>query len=56
MIEDDEALSSMVGEFLAPFGLEVTARATAGSGLELLRQHEFDALSLDIPCRRRREG
>lgn len=47
MIEDDEGLSAMVTEYLAPFGLEVTAANRAGQGLELLRQG-FDLLLLDV--------
>lgn len=48
MIEDDESLSAMVGEYLGGFGMEVTARPSAASGLELLRQRQFDALILDV--------
>ena len=48
MIEDDESLSAMVGEYLGGFGMEVTARPSAGSGLELLRQRQFDVLILDV--------
>jgi DNA-binding response OmpR family regulator len=48
MIEDDENLSSMVTEYLAPFGIEVTARSTAQSGLLMLRRGDFDALLLDV--------
>ena len=48
MIEDDESLSSMVGEYLEPLGITVTARPTATEGLTLLRQGEFDGLILDI--------
>jgi len=48
MIEDDARLAEMVGEYLAPLGIEVTARPDAGTGLELLRQREFDAIILDV--------
>ncbi len=48
MIEDDEGLSGMVGEYLGTRGFEVTARAEAATGLELLRTNRFDALILDV--------
>ena len=48
MIEDDARLAEMVGEYLAPLGIEVTARPDAGTGLELLRRGEFDAIILDV--------
>jgi DNA-binding response OmpR family regulator len=48
MIEDDEALSSMVAEYLGESGYQVTSRGEAMSGLELLRQKGFDALILDV--------
>ena len=48
MIEDDEGLSGMLGEYLGTRGFEVTARAEASTGLELLRTNRFDALILDV--------
>ncbi len=48
MIEDDEGLSAMVTEYLAPFGLEVTPATRAAEGLELLRHGSFDLLLLDV--------
>jgi two-component system, OmpR family, phosphate regulon response regulator OmpR len=48
MIEDDESLAAMVGEYLAAFGIKVTARATAADGLKLLRHVGFEALILDV--------
>lgn len=48
MIEDDEGLSTMVGEYLGAFGIIVTARPTATDGLKLLRHGEFEALILDV--------
>jgi len=48
MIEDDEALSEMLSEYLAGHGFEVTARPTAAAGLEQLRSAPFDALLLDV--------
>lgn len=48
MIEDDESLAEMVGEYLGSMGFEVTARPEALGGLELLKQQGFDALILDV--------
>lgn len=48
MIEDDDKLSSMVAEYLAPFGMTVTIAATIGSGRAQLEQGTFDALVLDV--------
>ena len=48
MIEDDESLSDMGGEYLGAVGVKVTARPEAGEGLELLRRERFDALILDV--------
>ncbi len=54
MIEDDESLSAMVGEYLNGFGMQVSTRPTAVEGLAVL-QHggadepdEFDGLILDV--------
>ena len=48
MIEDDESLSAMVGEYLSKRGIEVTAKPDAKSGLKLLKRGDFDALILDV--------
>lgn len=48
MIEDDESLSSMLGDYLAPFGITIDARANATQGLEALAQGNYDALILDV--------
>ena len=48
MIEDDQSLSEMVGEYLGKRGIEVTAKADAESGLKLLARGDFDALILDV--------
>jgi two-component system phosphate regulon response regulator OmpR len=48
MIEDDAELSAMVSEYLGTFGLQVTTRTTASSGLKLVQQGGFDALILDV--------
>ena len=48
LIEDDEHLSAMLGEYLGARGFTVTACATASDGLKLVRQGGFAALVLDI--------
>jgi len=48
MIEDDESLSSMLGDYLAPFGISVSAHANAAAGLDALAEGNFDALILDV--------
>lgn len=48
MIEDDEQLATMVREYLAQSGLEVTHRATATAGVESLANTAYDAVILDI--------
>jgi DNA-binding response OmpR family regulator len=48
MIEDDEALSAMLAEYLAPAGLRVVACRDARAGLARLRRESFDALVLDV--------
>jgi two-component system, OmpR family, phosphate regulon response regulator OmpR len=48
MIEDDQGLSAMVGEYLEPLGIRVTACPTAAEGLRLLGKDAFDAVILDV--------
>jgi DNA-binding response OmpR family regulator len=48
MIEDDQGLSAMVTEYLAPLGVRVVAFATAEEGLRQLGRESFDALILDV--------
>jgi DNA-binding response OmpR family regulator len=48
MIEDDEALSSMVGEYLGGFDYAVTSCPDAASGVAALERGDFDALVLDV--------
>jgi len=48
MIEDDESLSAMLTEYLAPLGMELSARATVRTGLEALAHDTYDALILDV--------
>lgn len=64
MIDDDAALTRMVGEYLTARGLPVTAAHGVAEGERLLRSEAFDALILDamLPdgdgfelCRRLRE-
>jgi DNA-binding response OmpR family regulator len=65
MIDDDAALAGLVGDYLRPFGLEVTATPVASEGLRRLAAEEFDAVLLDVmlpdldgfeACRRIRAG
>src|SRR5919108_6679086 len=48
MIDDDESLSAMVGEYLSALGMKVTTRPTATAGLKLILHGGFDALILDV--------
>jgi two-component system phosphate regulon response regulator OmpR len=48
MIEDDESLSAMVGEYLLGAGLELSSKATGAAGLDLLAAQDFDVLILDV--------
>lgn len=45
MIEDNESLAAMVGEYLGGFGMAVSTRSTATEGLTLLQQGVPDAFS-----------
>ncbi|HTT38348.1 MAG TPA: response regulator transcription factor [Burkholderiales bacterium] len=65
IIEDDQGLSAMLSEYLAPLGLRLTACTTAADGLRMLGKERFDALILDVMlpdldgfevCRRVRAG
>ncbi len=64
IIDDDEALTGMLVEYLEARGLDVTARHRADRGLEALTATLFDAIILDLMlpdldgfevCRRIRE-
>jgi DNA-binding response OmpR family regulator len=48
LIDDDERLAAMVGEYLAGFGMQVVARPDAARGVEALRAGVFDAVLLDV--------
>jgi two-component system phosphate regulon response regulator OmpR len=48
MIEDDQGLAAMVGEYLDPLGIHITACATGAEGLRLIQTDSFDALILDV--------
>ena len=48
MIEDDERLAAMVGEYLGEAGFRVSRRGSAEEGLKSLGQENFDALILDV--------
>lgn len=48
MVEDDESLSSMLGEYLSAMDMRLSRAATAEAGLRALRGDRFDALILDV--------
>jgi DNA-binding response OmpR family regulator len=48
LIDDDEALASLLEEFLAQFGLAVRAAATPQEGLRLLKSQPPDIVILDV--------
>jgi two-component system phosphate regulon response regulator OmpR len=48
LIDDDERLAAMVGEYLGGFGYAVEARRDAGGGLLALVQEHVDAVLLDV--------
>ena len=48
MIDDDEELADMLGEYLGGRGLRFESRADVASGLERLDAEDFDALILDV--------
>ena len=48
MVEDDERLARMLGEYLGEHGFELVHRADAQGGLALALRDPFDALILDV--------
>jgi DNA-binding response OmpR family regulator len=48
LIDDDQRLCAMVGEFLRSHGFAVEAAATLRAGRELLKREAFDGLVLDL--------
>ena len=48
MIDDDESLSAMLVEYLAPMDFRVTAAATVADGMRYLARDEFDLMILDV--------
>ena len=48
MIEDDESLSAMLKEYLAPLGIDLRAKPNAEAGLDALADGHYDALILDV--------
>jgi DNA-binding response OmpR family regulator len=48
LIDDDEALGALLGEFLAQFGLSMRAAGTPDEGLRLLKSQPPDILILDV--------
>jgi DNA-binding response OmpR family regulator len=65
LIDDDDALGRLVGEYLGPFGFEVVIAPRGQAGLDRLRTDSFAAVLLDVMlpdldgfevCRRIRAG
>jgi len=48
VIDDDQKLCRLVGEYLGTFGYTVTAAHNGLAGLDLARQGHFDAVILDV--------
>jgi len=48
IIDDDERLCGMLQQYLGNAGYRVAARHTIASGLQALKQEDFDALVLDL--------
>ncbi len=48
IIDDDERLCAMLQQYLGDAGYRVAARHTIASGLQALKQEDFDALVLDL--------
>ena len=48
MIDDDESLSAMLAEYLAPMDFDVTAAATVAEGMTRLADGGFDLMILDV--------
>lgn len=48
MIDDDESLSAMLAEYLAPMDFDVTAAATVADGMTRLADGGFDLMILDV--------
>ncbi|MGD8862259.1 MAG: response regulator transcription factor [Myxococcales bacterium] len=48
MIDDDDALAEMLGEYLGPRGFDLDRRADVRSGLQALRRGRYEALILDV--------
>lgn len=48
MIDDDLKLCRLVGEYLMPFGFEVSSVHTGPEGVEAVKAGKFDAVILDV--------
>jgi two-component system response regulator CpxR len=48
MIDDDRKLCRLVGDYLEPMGYAVEAAHNGPDGLALLRQHDYQAVILDV--------
>ena len=48
LVDDDQKLCRLLGDYLAPLGYEVVAAHTGPEGLERALQDHFDAIILDV--------
>lgn len=48
MIDDDVKLCRLVGEYLAPFSFDITAKHTGNEGVDAVREKQYDAVILDV--------
>ena len=48
MIDDDEGLSAMLADYLAPLGIRLAAAPTAAQGLAQIKRGGYDAIILDV--------
>jgi OmpR family response regulator RpaB len=48
IIDDDEKLAQLVSEYCARYNIEVTEANLPSTGLAKLKEHEFDAVILDV--------
>ena len=48
MIDDDVKLCRLVGEYLTPFGFDVSAKHTGNEGVTEIREQRYDAVILNV--------
>ena len=48
LVEDDETLSELIGEYLSEQGYDVTVRADAKQALDVAYERNFDILIFDV--------